>query len=248
MKYGLQTLFIVLTLLTNQFVGFSQQDKAIDLINDDIASMLPPLESLIDSAFENNPTIRATDLQIKINEYKLKMDRLLWTKSLGIQADVRYGTFDNFSINTSDGINPNQMASHGVQLNYGIGGFIKLPLLDVLSRKNQLKSNLIQIEQTQSISQAQRNELRQLVIKQYNDLILQHRLLKIKTKYIESIRINIQLVEKEFLNGVTPISEYTRQLGIVSSAEIDHENTRMDFYTGYMILEEITGIKFNIIQ
>ena len=248
MKYGFKILIVLFTILTNQYWGFAQQDKAIDLSNNDLSSMLPPLETLIDSAIANNSSIKSTDLQIRVNEYKLKMDRLLWTKSIGVQTDIRYGTFDNFSVNTSEGINPYQIASQGVQLRYGIGGYIKIPILDIISRKNQLQSDLIEIEQSQRNSQAQRDELRQLVIKHYNDLVLQHRFLKIKTKYIETIRINIQLIEKEFLNGVTPINEYTRQLGIVSSAEIDLERTRMDFYTGYMILEEITGIKFNINQ
>jgi len=245
-KLRFKTLILVSVLLIIRFPVFAQKIKDFDLLKDDIELMLPPLEAIIDSALLHNPNVRFRDLQIDVNGYKLKADRSQWTRNLGIQADARYGTFDNFSTNTAEGQNPALFATKTNQLNYGAGTYIKLPIFDVVNRKNQIKLAKAELEQAKSFSLAQRNELRQAVIKQYNDVILKQRLLKIKSKYSETTRINLEMVEKEFLNGIITVTEYARITGIFSTSEADFESSKMDFRTAYMILEEIVGIKFNL--
>ena len=248
MKYGLQILIFILTILTNLYSVLAQGIKEINILNDDIASVLPPLEILIDSAIANNPNVKFRDLQININKFKLEADRNLWTRNLGIQADGRYGTFNNFSTNTSEGQTPSNYSTLSSQFNYGIGAYIKLPIYDFVNRKNQINLATAEVEQAVNFAEFQRNELRQSVIKQYNELIIKHRLLKIKSKYAETSKINMQMVEQEFTNGIISVSEYARISEIFTRTEIDLENSRMEFLTAYMILEEITGIRFNLIH
>jgi len=245
-KHRVQILILIFVLLIIRFPAFAQETKEFDILKDDIELMLPPLEAIIDSALVHNPNVRFRDLQVEVNSYKLKADRSQWTRNLGIQADARYGTFDNFSTNTAEGQNPSLIASKTNQLNYGAGTFIKFPLFDIVNRKNEIRLAKAEMEQAQSFSLAQRNELRQSVIKQFNDVILKQRILKIKSKYSETTRINLDMVEKEFLNGIISVTEYARITGIFSISEADYESSKMDFRTAYMILEEIVGIKFNL--
>jgi len=230
------------------FSGFSQESGNFNVLEDNIESMLPPLETIIDSAIANNPEIKFRDLQIIVNKYKLSTERNLWTRDIGVQTDVRYGTFNNFSTNTSEGQSPSNIATLSSQLNYGVGAYIKLPFFDFVNRKNQVQMATTEVKQAESFAQTQRNELRQIVIKQYNDLIVKHRLLKIKSKHAETSKINMQMVEQEFTNGIISVSEYARISETVTRTEIDFENSRMEFLTAYMILEEITGIRFNLIR
>ena len=213
-------------------------------MKDNIESILPPLETIIDSAIKNDFYVKFRDQQITVNDSKLKAERSGWTKNLGIQTDVRYGTFDNFSTNTAAGQNPNLFATRSNQLNYGAGAYLKIPIYDIVSRKSQIRLAKAEVEQAQSLSQDQRNTVRQTVIKQYNDLIVKHRILKIKSKYAETSKINMAMAEKEFLNGVIPITEYSRQSESASRTETDFETSLMDFKTAYMLLEEIAGVKF----
>ena len=81
-----------------QFSGTAQQMKEFDLFKDNIESILPPLETIIDSAIARNPYVKFRDLQVTVNKQKLKSNRLEWTRDVGLQTDVRYGTFDNFCI------------------------------------------------------------------------------------------------------------------------------------------------------
>jgi len=240
-------LIILFVLLTIPFQGIAQKSKEFDLMKDNIESILPPLETILDSALKRNPDVKFRDMQVIMDEHKLKAYKADWTRNVGIQTDALYGTFDNISSNTTNsGSNPAMLTTRSSQLNYGAGAFIKIPLYDLINRKNQNKLAKAEIEQAQSSSQAQRNVVRQLVIKQYNEVILKHRLLKIKSRYAETAKINLAMAEKQFLNGVITVAEYSSTTEIVSRSETDFESSKMEFRTAFMLLEEIVGIKFNL--
>ena len=236
---------IVFVIVGFSFTAKTQDAPIFDPLNEDIIEKLQPLSALIDSAIVNDPYVRFRDLQVVVNQCKLKAEKSYWLRNLGVQSDVRYGTFNNFSTNTAEGQNPDIFATQTSQINWGIGAFIKFPILDLLNRRNQVTLAKTEIEQAESMSRFQQNEVRQLVIKQYNELVLKQKILKIKAKYLALISANNLLVEKEFQNGVADLSEYTRISGIYFSAQTEFEVARIEFITAYMLLEEIVGFKFN---
>jgi outer membrane protein TolC len=239
---------IVGILLIFCLTGNAQNNQKANLLNDNIETKLPPLGTLLDSALARNPYVKFRDLQIVVNKYKLKSDQAVWLKNLGVQTDIRYGTFDNFSTNTSEGQTPSLISTRRNQTNYGLGAYLKLPLFDLVNRKYQVNIATAEVDQANQMAEFQRDEVRQLVIRQYNDVILKQRILKIKSKYFATSKINMEMIEKEFQTGVISISEYSRISEIVTRTESDYENARVDFVTSYMILEEIVGIKFNLTQ
>ncbi len=225
------------------------QDKSeFDLNQPDLIQLLPPLNSLIDSAIKNNPSVHLRDLQVIVNECKLKAERTLWSRNLGIQADVRNGTFNNFSTNTSDGQTPDLLATKSNQTNYGIGAYIKFPIQDILNRRNQIRMAEAEVNQAINMAEQQRTEVRQLVIKQYNDFLLKYKLLKIRLDYLATIKTNAEMTEKEFKNGIIDLVEYSRLSEIATRAESDFETAKTEFVVSYLILEEIVGFKFNLIK
>lgn len=226
----------------------SQTTKSFDPMTDDISNNIPILEALIDSALANNPMVQYRDLQIILINGKLKASRYEWTRNVGIQADVRYGNYYNYTANTTGGIDPPASATSRLETKFGGAVFLNMPIHTLVSRKNQINMAKTEIEQARSMSEVQRDETRKMVIMQYNDLILKQRLLRIKSRNLETARINMQMVEKQFSNGVVPVTEYSRITEIISRAEADFEGARMDFLTAYMVLEEIIGIKFNLTQ
>jgi len=244
MKYFSIIFLLVCLKICIPFSLPAQEVNEFDLYAVNFNIILPPLNVLIDSAIAHNSQVRFRDLDILIKSCKLKSDQNNWTRDFGVQTDIRYGTFDNFSTNTAEGQSPSIIATRNNQLNYGFGAYIKLPFYDFINRKNQVKLAKTEVEQAESMAASQRDELRLLVIRQYNDLVLKQRLLKIKSKYLETSRIDLEMIEKEYRNGVISISEYSRISGITSSSETDFETAKTDFITTYMILEEIVGFKF----
>ena len=230
------------------FQGSSQKSMAFNPLKDDIISYLPSLEVLIDSAMMNDPSIRFRNQQLIVNHSKLRSSQTKWSNNIGVQADVRYGTFDNFSTNTAAGQSPSIVATSTTQTNFGIGAYIKFPVFDLIDRRNQIKLARTELEQAQSMADQQKKEIRERVITQYNELIKKQNLLKILSRYLETSRLNLQMAEKEFTNGTIPVTEFARISEIVTRSETDFENTRMDFRTAYMVLEEITGIRLYLVR
>jgi outer membrane protein TolC len=118
----------------------------------------------------------------------------------------------------------------------------------VLNRRNLIIQAQSELDQAESMAEAQRVELRELVIRQYNDVLLKQRLLKIRSKNLSTSKINMEMVEKEFQNGVVSVTEYARIFDIVARSESDFETARTDYITAYMLLEEIVGFKFSVTQ
>ncbi len=247
MKQGRRILLISSLLMVISYSGFCQETNSFNILKDDVESVLPPLGALIDSAIAHNPYVKFRDNQIVINQAKLKVSKGQWVKNIGVQSDVRYGTFNNFNNYTlTAGQTPDIYSSLVTQLNYGIGAFIRIPFDEFVTRKNQVKSAKTEVEQATNMAEVQRNELRQVVIKQYNELILRQRLLKIKSKYLEISRFNMEVAEKDFHAGVLTVNDYSRISELSAAAEIDFQTTKVEFNTAYLLLEEVVGTKFNL--
>jgi len=220
--------------------------QSFDIMADDITEILPPLSVLIDSAIVHDSYVQFRRLQVEVNRYKLNATRNQWQRNLGVQSDIRYGTFDNFSINETGGQTPTTFGTTRNEMKYGYAAYLKFPLYDLTSRKTQKKLAQAEIEQAESMAQNQADETRRKVIQQYNNLVLTQRLLKIKSKYYETSKLNLQMTEKEFVNGVIPITEYSRISEIATRAEADFETARMNFTNAYMLLEDLVGFKLNL--
>jgi len=226
----------------------AQENTVFDPLTEDISSKLPSLEVLIDSAIAANPQIIFSDQQLMITELKLRSKRIEWTRNIGLQANVGYGNLFNYATSSTGSIDPIPVASSSSQTQYTTAFYINLPFSTIADRRNQLRLAKSEVIQAESMILSGKNEIRQLVITQYNNLILKQRLLSIKAKNLETIKMNMQMGEKEFLNGVIPLSEYTNLSSSVADSEAGYENARMEFLTAYMMLEEIVGIRFNLIN
>ena len=246
MKYVIHILLVTLFLSSLHLNNFAQSAKSFDILKDDVETVLPPLNSLIDSAISHNPYVKYRENQVLINKANLNTNQTQWTRNIGIQGDVRYGTFNNFYTDTQGGQTPNINSSINSELNYGVGAFIRIPIDEVFNRKHQVKTAKMQLEQAHNMAEVQKDELKQTVIKQYNDLILKHRLLKIKSRYLEISRNNIETAEKDFRSGAILVSDYTRMSELATNSEADFQTIKVEFNTAYLILEEITGMKFNL--
>jgi outer membrane protein TolC len=245
-KIAWTILLTLLTVVMTIFSGAAQSNNSFDVTKDDISDKLPRLSVLIDSALVNNPEMRFNHLQVEINKGNLSTTRKSWTQDLGLQANYGYGTFD-YLYNTTSGAQtpPTYTLSQSLQ-QYGFGAYLRLPLEDLFNHHNLVKTAKAEVSQAQSLVESQQILVRGTVIRQYNDLIGKQQVLKIKAKYLETARINLQMAEKGFTNGTVTIYDYSQVSEIAARTESDFETTKMDFLTTYMLLEEMTGMKFNL--
>ena len=137
----------------------------------------PPLEAVIDSAFKHSAMLKFRKNHIGVTESTLASERIYWTRNLGIQADTRYGNLSNFAMN-DDGATNTAALTISRQFNYSVGVYLKFPVFDVLNRKNQIKLALLEVDEAKSMADFTKEEIGQTVIRLYQDLILEQKLLQ----------------------------------------------------------------------
>jgi len=234
---------LIAALLLSRPAGAQTLDTVITENPAPLSVIFPPLKDVIDSAIKNHPMVLYRKLEVEVKESNMLSQKNYWLRNLGVQADSRYGTFDNFSSN-DNGQSTTLLNTTNKQFNYGVGVYFKFPLVDMLNRKNQVSQAKKEMEQARQLSEVQVTEIRQMVIKFYNDALLKQRLLQIKSQAMSNGRVNMEMVEKEFRNGQIPVSEYVRISDIVSRSEGDYEQAKSDFLTAKQLLEEIAGFSF----
>ena len=178
LSFNIVKKIIVVVFVAGSMTAKTQVVPMFDPLKDDIIEKIQPLSALIDSALKHDPYVRFRDLQIVANRCKLNAEQSYWLRNFGVQSDVRYGTFNNFSTNTAEGQNPDYLATQTSQWNWGVGAYVKFPLIDLVTRKSQVNLAETEIEQAVSMAQVQKNEVRQLVIQHYNNLVLKKTSLK----------------------------------------------------------------------
>lgn len=242
MKSSINIFYIAIILV----FGISEL-KAQNAVSSDVNSesnklLIPKLYILIDSALVYNGLVKYRRLEIDAKEANLESKRKYWTRNFGLQADSRYGTLDNYSSISGDNSSIN-LSSNTELLNYNVGLYLKIPVFDVINRKSQIKKAKAELAQAQSLVKSQEDELREMVIRYYEDLLLQQNLLEIRATNLGNARVNMEMVEKEFKNGLVEISEYVRISDMTSRISIDFEQSKSDFLVSKKLLENLVGFE-----
>ena len=206
---------------------------------------IPPLQVVIDSVLKRSAMVNFRNSNIKVKEAALATERVHWSRNMGLQADTRFGNLNNFTSN-EDGEALSQVLTTTQQFNYSLGFFLKFPLFDGLNRKNQIKLAKSEVEAAKNMVAFEREQIRQTVISLYQELLLKQKVLEIRAKSLGDGMVNMQMVEKEFRNGVVSISEYVRINSITANMEVAYEIALSEFITVKKMLEEMAGFVFEL--
>lgn len=244
----MKTIFKITIILYLLFFQISEVKAQNSIENESKSSntklIIPSLKVLIDSALVNNGMLNYRKLEIDSKDCNLISKRQYWTRNFGLQADTGYGTFNNFS-STSGNNSTVNLASNTQQLNYNVGLYLKIPVFDVINRKSQIKQAKSELEQAKSLAKSQEDELTQVVIRNYEDLILKQNLLELRASNLGNARVNMEMVEKEFKNGLIPISEYVRISDMTYRIAAEFEQAKSEFLVSKKLLENLTGIEID---
>lgn len=214
---------------------------------DDITLRIPPLQDLIDSAIIHSPLLKIYDADISIATYDIKTARRQWMKEFYIDASAFKDFYNGLTTNEVVNSNPNQILTNQDNNWLRAGVSLRLPMLTFADLHNQVKNATKKLERAMSVKENQILELRKELILRYNQLIINQRILKTANENITYTSLQKDMGEKDFMNGQTTLYELARISEMHRKAVTDFETSRNEFYNAYMILQEIVGIKFNVI-
>jgi outer membrane protein TolC len=215
---------------------------------DDISLRIPPLEDLIDSAIVHSPLLKVTDADISIARYRIKTARRDWMQNLYIDGMLQTDVWDALTNNRTSYGDDNTILSYQDNYRYLAAMSFRLPLDDLWDRHNRIKAETKFLEKNMAVRDNQILELRKSIIEEYNTLIVTQKILKIANDNVIANALQKEMGDKEFVNGQTTLYQLAYINEMYRKAVTDFEQARIEFYNSYMILQEICGIKFNVIN
>jgi outer membrane protein TolC len=220
-----------------------EPEKSVNFILKDISEIIPPLAVLIDSAYENSAIVKSREADMSYKKTSIKSTSKLWLKNIGLETYYNYGTADYYSINNTSG---NQALNTSVQTTnrYSVGAYIRLPLYDLLDRKNLINADKYRYEQAYYEKENEKFFLRKQVILQYNDVILKQKLFRITNESLIESKLQAEMAEKEFAQGEINLTELARLKDMSAKSMMQYEQSKFDFINAYLMLQELSGIKF----
>jgi len=248
-KIRLKTFLNLLLLITSSVTIAQQIDSAMffNPLVDDITKKILPLEALIDSAIANEPLIKLEDLEIAYARYDIKSARRDWTKNFGFDADLHYGTYwynDRDELTQLGRFYLNESR----RTNYWFGIYVKFPIFYIIDRKNEINKKKKLVEVSMVRKQERIRQIRELVITTYNELVQQQNLLIIANDFRQFSMVQMQMAELQYLNREIDIADYTRLKDYQTRGDLNFAEILGRFNIAYTLLEEIVGIKFNLVN
>ena len=128
-----------------------------------------------------------------------------------------------------------------------MGVFLKIPLSNVYDRSST-KITIKEQEKAKYQLEKTLNELRQLIIVQYNNVVKAHRTLSLRTESLALYQIQAERAEKDYMNGQINISEYARLKEMLTVSLMNLEENKIEFITALQLLQEAVGVKIELKQ
>jgi len=223
-------------------------------LTSNVEDVLPPLSVLLDSAVVHAPQVNYEELHAARNRYEINRARQEWSQYFGINLDGSLGNW----INSDEYLNnynptPNQPILtppyiRSTRWDYAVSFFVRFPLSSILKRKNEIMIGKKEVEMSLSLRDQRANEARKETILDYNAMISAQNKMKRSNDYQEYTRMQMLIADEQLKNKEIEIAEYARLKEIQVRGQLDFEQFKSDFSMNYQLLQEITGIKFNLIN
>lgn len=207
----------------------------------DLQTQLIPLDSIIDLAIKNSPSVKFQKDLIESSKAQLEFAKRVWTNN--IMGFVNYST-GNQSIVSSDSQSPGSVASSNITSGFRMGVQINLPLYELVGRKSRV--NLYKYQYSSSIDKKDESiqELKKEVILTYYNLLYASNLLSIRSEAKESAINQYTIAQKQFKDGAIDVLELSRLKTIEVNARADYEEAKRQFSTLYAQMEPLIGVSF----
>ncbi len=236
--------------------GFSQtppDHKTYELISENLDSSysipkLPSLETVIDSAIIYSPLVKSFQTTVEIEKTDVKTKKREILKSISLFSNYMYG---NNGLLTPEQNLVNNTLTYGYRpnirtTNYQIGVQLRLDLFSIVDRQNKIKREQLEVLFAENEYVKIELQLKEQIIRQYRSLELSQKLLAIYAATKQSACVNLQMAERQFLDGEINISDVTRVTDALTKATTEFEKAKSSYLIAFEMLELTVGVKFKM--
>lgn len=230
----LLSFFLVTSLMTT----VNAQRNNIALVE---SIVLRPLDDLLADAVLYSPILKVQNLNVDLLYSDLKLLKKEWGNYVTLSGSFQVGNvqfIDN--LNSTSG-EPNIQTVTRENIFAVAGLTLRFPLIDFLTKRERVGQIRMQIDQQKFTLQQKELDIRQLVIRQYNDIQRSLKLVEIRIQDLDFHTVTTEMAERYFREGNMELDEYTNAFNKKNEAAIQLEEVKLDAQLSLLLLRELVG-------
>jgi outer membrane protein TolC len=194
-------------------------------------------EKLVQLAWRNNPLNEVARRQVSIAEWEVR-------KNIGSWLDIFHaqGNLNEFSLNPNTDFYGRSLfyPRYNVGASISLGMFVNIPF-----KTRQDRERVVMAE---AQLDNQKLEIRNAVLKAYNEYLLRERVYKIQTQLLSDIENSHKLLEQRFKNGETTFEQYSLSQANYNNSTIALLGSERDYKNSKLDLEKLIGLKLEDVR
>lgn len=204
-----------------------------------VADQLLPLDTILQIAYANSPTLKFYGAQIKVSKYNMRYIRMTSFKDLSVFYNYSIGDQQIFVTGTTP-VDNTQFAN-----GYRFGINLQLPMSTLFGHWPRMKQARAELEASEWRKREIQLELRREVQMIYVNMIEAQRKLNIRTADAQVALLSANVAEEQLEKGRIPPHEYSRIRNIYAIAAVNLEQERANFMRAFFDLEALVGVSMN---
>lgn len=215
----------------DQLGGYSYFD-----LNQRLEEQLPSLDSLIDLALLNHPTVKLNEELIGSAEARVRLAKKSWSSLVRGYFDYGYGNQAIVATGPQGGDLSN------IANGYRAGANLSIPLSEIYTRRDRIKLQEHELQATYYKTKEMELTIANQVIEEYNMAISAQRMMNIRFDMQQKAKSNLLQLELEYASGAIDGTAYVRNAEIFAIAQSEYESARMNFMRSIQKLEVLIGV------
>ncbi len=220
---------------------YDGKSQDIDFVDEtrSFGEQLLPLDTLIELAVNNSPTVRHYDALVDKFDYQIDIARRLWQNN--IYGFANYSTGDQRIITGGTGM-PGDIATSTIASGYRAGLQVNIPLFEFTSRRKRISFHEAERDAAIYKKDEQQLDIVRHVIEEYYIVIGAFETMKTRAEGKEAMRMYYLVAEREFSEGVIPISELSQVKSSLSQSEVYYQDARHLFFGRLSSFAALVGV------
>lgn len=194
-------------------------------------------EKLVQLAWRNHPSNEVLRREVKIAEYNVKQSNVSWLENIRISGNV-----NEFTINKQADLygRADFFPLYNIGASISLGAFITIPY--------NIKKNREALVITTENVNAQKLEVRNEVLKLYNEYLMRERIYKLQSQALLDNETSHKLAEQRFRRGEITFETYALSLTGYNNIMVTQLQSERDYKNAKLDLEQWIGMRLEDVR
>jgi outer membrane protein TolC len=199
-------------------------------------------EKLVQLAWKNHPANEVLRREVNVANFDVKKNSVAWLDIIHIQGNVNEFVLNpNSDFTTQQGFERSAFyPKYNIRGDISLGMFFTIPYNTKQSRERLVIA--------QSNVNVRKLEVRNLVMKSYNEYQLREKVYKITSQLVLDNETSHKLVEQKFKSGEATFEVYSTSLSNFSQMTINQLQAERDYKNAKLDLEQLIGMKLEDVR